>query len=30
MPVETWTRLCKEIPDLGTRQFEVGTTEDTE
>lgn len=24
IPVETWTKLCKEIPDLAARQFEVG------
>ena len=23
-----WTRLCQEIPELGTRQFEVGSHED--
>ena len=25
LPMETWTRLCREIPALGTRAFEVGT-----
>lgn len=24
LPLETWQRLCREIPELGTRQFEVG------
>lgn len=25
MPLETWTALCKEIPELGRKQFEVGS-----
>lgn len=25
MPVETWTRLCKEHPSLGAQKFNVGT-----
>lgn len=27
LPLETWTKLCAEIPELGKRQFEVGTQE---
>lgn len=27
MPIETWTALCKEIPELGRKQFEVGSYE---
>jgi hypothetical protein len=25
IPMATWTQLCREIPELGTREFEVGT-----
>ena len=25
IPMETWTQLCREIPELGTREFNVGT-----
>jgi hypothetical protein len=25
LPIESWTRLCQEIPALGARQFEVGS-----
>lgn len=25
VPMETWTKLCREIPELGARQFEVGS-----
>lgn len=25
LPMETWTALCKEIPALGAKQFEVGS-----
>jgi hypothetical protein len=25
MTADTWTRLCLEIPELGQRQFSVGT-----
>lgn len=25
IPVETWTALCREIPALGAKQFEVGS-----
>lgn len=24
IPLASWKRLCEEIPDLATRQFEVG------
>lgn len=27
LPMATWTKLCKEIPELGKRQFEVGTAD---
>jgi hypothetical protein len=27
MSMETWTRLCKDVPQLQTTQFEVGTYE---
>jgi hypothetical protein len=25
LPMETWTRLCREIPALGAMQFNVGS-----
>lgn len=25
LPMETWTALCREIPELGAKQFEVGS-----
>jgi len=25
VPMETWTALCREIPALGAKQFEVGS-----
>jgi hypothetical protein len=25
LPMATWTKLCREIPELGQRQFDVGT-----
>lgn len=27
LPLATWTKLCQEIPELATMQFEVGTAE---
>lgn len=27
LPLSTWEQLCREIPELGTRQFEVGSQE---
>jgi hypothetical protein len=27
IPAATWTQLCREIPELATREFEVGTEE---
>jgi len=25
IPMATWTKLCKDIPELGAMQFEVGS-----
>lgn len=27
IPVETWTQLCRDCPDLAAKKFEVGTYE---